>query len=853
MPLSEETGAVTDPAIEPPAPPAAATETNGFTVADALKDEEFFKLAPEARIQILTRLDPEFGAMSAKDQASVVGKAHLRFLQSPEFAKQHPGSVGNTRGFSDHASNFGSTLASDVPGMIEGVYNAAKTIGGAAFGDKESIGKVREAAKGISDQSAEQRDIAKQRLKEGNLSEAAGHGLAAIPVIGPAAAQAGEDFRRGDYGTGAAHALELLAPSLLSRLLPKSGKLPLTIKNQLNPVEQTAMAETAPYVRQSAGQMSGSEPLMRKEQLMKNLPGSANRAQTFFKGQQQDIANRVADLAKDQSPVNAGTVETGEAARARLEQRITRLNNHADRMYSSARQDTANAQQTIQTGTTPSPGGLINPATNQPFQTPVFQTFDAPVNLPAQRAALQPIFDDITKLMPEAQQTYSKSFKALKNFMESTDTHMSAMDFDQFLGALKAITREGKSDMLTSRSQALAKQIINVGERNLNQALSAAGPDTANKLRIGRASVKGYYAADDFLNSLPSEPAAVYTKFVKGGDLAVDSLRAFQKVAPSETRIIGRTFLEGLVEKATAEGGFARADGVKAEFDRMGDVTKNLLLGPARAQQWNDILLGSKLMLRNLQKSGTTHSALAYGSMGVAGALAGGALEGLVTGNWVRAGELATTLGISAALVPNIMARVLFSETGAKILTGAMKVPVRTPAYRAAMTALGGKLIAFAKQDQQDKKAQAAPTEAAAAPAAPTPAVSPKAGDSQANYAQYAPIAEKAAEENGVPKNLFLWQIGQESGWNPAARNTSGRTLAIGIAQFQPATAKEYSVDPTNPEESIRAAAAYMRHLYDETGDWGEALQRYGTLNKDVPNSVWQAAARAVQASDEYR
>lgn len=49
-----------------------------------------------------------------------------------------------------------------------------------------------------------------------------------------------------------------------------------------------------------------------------------------------------------------------------------------------------------------------------------------------------------------------------------------------------------------------------------------------------------------------------------------------------------------------------------------------------------------------------------------------------------------------------------------------------------------------------------------------------------------------------------------ESQWKPDAVSPAG---AIGIAQFEPATARDYGIDPRRPDEAITAQARYMAHL----------------------------------------
>lgn len=94
----------------------------------------------------------------------------------------------------------------------------------------------------------------------------------------------------------------------------------------------------------------------------------------------------------------------------------------------------------------------------------------------------------------------------------------------------------------------------------------------------------------------------------------------------------------------------------------------------------------------------------------------------------------------------------------------------------------------------------------------------------------YQDYAIAAAQKYGVPQNMFLWQIGTESSWNPNARNPTPGSTATGIAQFIAPTAKAFGIDPLDPYASLDAAAKYDAMLYKQTGSWQEAMVKYGTL-----------------------
>lgn len=86
-------------------------------------------------------------------------------------------------------------------------------------------------------------------------------------------------------------------------------------------------------------------------------------------------------------------------------------------------------------------------------------------------------------------------------------------------------------------------------------------------------------------------------------------------------------------------------------------------------------------------------------------------------------------------------------------------------------------------------------------------------------------LARRIAREHGIPEDLFLRQIGWESGWNPRARGAAGE---MGLGQLMPATAAALGVrDPWDPEQNLRGAARYLAQQYRRFGDWALALAAY--------------------------
>jgi soluble lytic murein transglycosylase-like protein len=89
---------------------------------------------------------------------------------------------------------------------------------------------------------------------------------------------------------------------------------------------------------------------------------------------------------------------------------------------------------------------------------------------------------------------------------------------------------------------------------------------------------------------------------------------------------------------------------------------------------------------------------------------------------------------------------------------------------------------------------------------------------------EYLASAKAAANRYGVPEDLFLRLVQQESGWNPNALSNKG---AIGLAQLMPGTAAKLGVDPRDPQANLNGGARYLRMMYDRFGDWKLALAAY--------------------------
>ncbi len=88
----------------------------------------------------------------------------------------------------------------------------------------------------------------------------------------------------------------------------------------------------------------------------------------------------------------------------------------------------------------------------------------------------------------------------------------------------------------------------------------------------------------------------------------------------------------------------------------------------------------------------------------------------------------------------------------------------------------------------------------------------------------YLDMARTAATRHGVPEDLFLRLVQQESGFNARAKSPKG---ALGLAQLMPQTARKLGVDPHDPYENLDGGARYLAQQYRRFGSWRLALAAY--------------------------
>lgn len=116
---------------------------------------------------------------------------------------------------------------------------------------------------------------------------------------------------------------------------------------------------------------------------------------------------------------------------------------------------------------------------------------------------------------------------------------------------------------------------------------------------------------------------------------------------------------------------------------------------------------------------------------------------------------------------------------------------------------------------------------------------------------RYLPLFWSELDSQGVPRDLAM-MVFVESGFNPLARSKSD---AVGLWQFLPSTGKRFDLridawvdERRDPEKSTRAAARYLRWMFDQFRDWRLVIAGYhcgrlnvqGLIDRQGTRNVWE-------------
>lgn len=350
-------------------------------------------------------------------------------------------------------------------------------------------------------------------------------------------------------------------------------------------------------------------------------------------------------------------VSAGESIQGRLGQLVKESSDEADGAYTKLRE--------IESVSTTMVPGKVAPNVIMEDGTRTtghfLEAVPMAVNVKTVRERLAPIYQRMMRSAQLAQPmgAEARALKSIDRLMTSEGDYLSLSVVDDALGDLKSALRSAP-DQLGKGAGAL-KSTVAILDQHVIEAAKRAGPEAVAALEQGRKATIRKYVAADIAEGLGSEPAKVAGKLTARADTAVQSLRELSKVAPDELPKVGRAVIDDLLEKATQEGGFSKAQGIYADWQRLGEQTKSLLFTPDAKRDLDRFFLLAKRMGEspNPSMSGTI-------------AMTGGSTALAFTN---------PATGVPLVLGAGALSKLLHSPAGVKLVTQAMAMPKTAPGY----------------------------------------------------------------------------------------------------------------------------------------------------------------------------
>ena len=494
---------------------------------------------------------------------------------------------------------------------------------------------------------------AEDAFKQGDYARGVRHAIDyLLPVIGPRLDQAADYAVQGDFakslGATTDVALQTMGPEVAARALaavPKVLKAPLPVQPpQMTDALAFAQREGIPL---DAATATGSDLVRSIQKKVSDSMGGAGTAERFKAAQADRLATVGEQLAAKGYPAAPVTPEmAGTGVQDAIASKIADLGSRADAAYTKAEQLAAQNTKTVQTGTKSIDTGILDAAGRPVMRTePVAQTFESPIDVAAAKAGLSSLYTDLkrqSELVP-LQGAKARALVALDRFMNGPDT-VSLMTAERASSDLGALAGHPDLPELRTAGQGAAAKAFGALRQQIDAAAQAIGPDVYQALADGRNATKAKYSLADVYDKIRDEPVKAFDRTVSPRDSAIEHLRVIKEHAPEELPKIGRAYLDGLVDRATADGGFQHAAAVKAAWGRLGPETKYALFPqPGHVADIDSFFRLAAKIAENPNPSGTA--------------------------------RINNLFNVASAAIGYPVAKLMYSPTGVKLLTEGMRLP----------------------------------------------------------------------------------------------------------------------------------------------------------------------------------
>ena len=383
-----------------------------------------------------------------------------------------------------------------------------------------------------------------------------------------------------------------------------------------DPAHRVAQAALDQEAQKSIGRAPSPEEWAELRRMREELDaqkfqaGGLVKGRALAEGETQDYVHRSAGAPVYHDIMQAAP-GTSQMSRAEVQTSIDqalasgRFSNAAKGALEVAKQRLAKSWRVSSPTLPPSAGAVDVPTVSMML----------PADVRGAKATLRPVYDRLMRQLPVTQQRSSPGLKAIENIVNGPD-HVPVTTLDGDLSAIKGIARGADLPELRDISQGLAAKAVAALDRAVREAVAKAGPDATAALEEGRSATRSKYAVSDVLSGLRDEPVQAFNQAVYAHDAGIDRLRDFAKHAPAELPRVGRAYLDDLLAKATADGGFDRAQSVQQSWANLGPETKRLLFKePGHVQALDNFFRLAKMINQNPNPSGTATAITSMGSV----------------------------------------------------------------------------------------------------------------------------------------------------------------------------------------------------------------------------------------------
>lgn len=484
-------------------------------------------------------------------------------------------------------------VGEEVINAATGAWNVVKSIPENLYRTvTDPIGTI----KGVAGAQGQLQTQALEAFDRGDYMTAATKGINSLmPVAGPIIDPSIEKAKQGHLSEAAGEVAMNTALTLLP-FGPKGAKVKAPrMAGPSNAAEaaavQFAKQEGVPLDLATA---TGSPRARNLQKRVGNTVGGGADADAMQAAQSENLARVGNELAGKAGPKPTNPVAAGESLRGALTKQIETLHQRAAGHYDALRALEESQRKALPKN--PAKLAMMDITARTPLAVDVTEAM----------RGLEPLYKQLVReseLGIPMQGAKGRTLAALDGLMRGPSV-ASLSTVDAVLSDLKAMARGADMPELRTTGQATAAQAVQKLDAQVRATAAKAGPNVLRSLEEGRAATKQKYAVADVLDMLSGEPGQVYRQLTQNKDVALERLKAVERVAPNEIPNVARAYLEDMIQQATSEGGYAHADRLFANWQKLGPQTKAKLFKGLEKDLDQFFLLGKKIK-ENPNPSGT--------------------------------------------------------------------------------------------------------------------------------------------------------------------------------------------------------------------------------------------------------